>query len=281
MFFFRGCAGGDAATPRTLELLARCYDVIATTAPTLNLIPMLQSVGWDSDAVARGVPDATHLFTVAEGSSANPSYSNENQDMTKTMAEAIQSERASLNLPPLTTTEITGLPPPSQSRRDEGEDEKADAEDASYRFTKVSVGGTFDRIHAGHRLLLASASAVTAAPPRAAATTTALAPDLTAAAVPTIYVGVTGDELLVSKKYRDLVQPYETRAAAAAYPGRNRAFSRSDAVCSVSAAARSASDAVSLAPATSALCLASSSVSAEGAPGEARARGSNGRGPCA
>ena len=31
----------------------------------------------------------------------------------------------------------------------------------------------------------------------------------------TIYVGVTGDELLVSKQHRDLIQPYETRAAAA------------------------------------------------------------------
>ena len=73
------------------------------------------------------------------------------------------------------------------------------------------------------------------------------------------------------------------RAAAAAYPGRNRAFASSDAVCFVSAAARVAMDAVSRArePATSCLCSASSSVSAEGAPGDARACGSKGRGPCA
>ena len=44
----------------------------------------------------------------------------------------------------------------------------------------VAVGGTFDRLHAGHRLLLASAAACVAAGG-------------------TAYVGVTGDSLLVSK----------------------------------------------------------------------------------
>jgi hypothetical protein len=72
-------------------------------------------------------------------------------------------------------------------------------------------------MHAGHRLLLAAASAVTAPSPppdnnnESGATAAAAVPP-----VPTIYVGVTGDELLVSKKHRELIQPYETRAAAAA-----------------------------------------------------------------
>ena len=58
----------------------------------------------------------------------------------------------------------------------------------------MSVGGTFDRLHAGHRLLLAAAALVTAA--RAG----------------TLYVGVTGEALLANKSDKNKIQPYETRA---------------------------------------------------------------------
>ena len=61
------------------------------------------------------------------------------------------------------------------------------------------MGGTFDRMHAGHRLLLATASAVTRSRD-----------------APTVYVGVTGDVLLRNKRHRDLIEPYEARATAAA-----------------------------------------------------------------
>ena len=73
----------------------------------------------------------------------------------------------------------------------------ADAGDET--VDKTSVGGTFDRMHAGHRLLLATASAVTRSRD-----------------APTVYVGVTGDVLLRNKRHRDLIEPYEARAAAAA-----------------------------------------------------------------
>lgn len=58
----------------------------------------------------------------------------------------------------------------------------------------MAVGGTFDRLHAGHRLLLAAA---------AVATSTEL------------FVGVTGDKLLRNKSFRDLIESYETREQAA------------------------------------------------------------------
>ena len=61
-------------------------------------------------------------------------------------------------------------------------------------FAKVSVGGTFDRLHAGHRLLLAAAALVTDA--RSG----------------TLYVGVTGEALLANKSDKNKIQPYETRA---------------------------------------------------------------------
>lgn len=61
-------------------------------------------------------------------------------------------------------------------------------------FDQVAVGGTFDRLHAGHRLLLA-ASAL--------------------AAERRLFVGVTGEQLLASKRHAELLQPFPERAAAA------------------------------------------------------------------
>lgn len=61
-------------------------------------------------------------------------------------------------------------------------------------FKTVAVGGTFDRLHAGHRLLLAATAAV---------------------ATHRIFVGVTSNKLLSSKKNKELLEPYEAREAAA------------------------------------------------------------------
>ncbi|GIM16345.1 hypothetical protein Vretimale_18970 [Volvox reticuliferus] len=57
-------------------------------------------------------------------------------------------------------------------------------------FERVAVGGTFDRLHAGHELLLAATALV---------------------AKRSVFVGVTADALLANKSHRDLLQPYETR----------------------------------------------------------------------
>lgn len=63
-------------------------------------------------------------------------------------------------------------------------------------MVRVSVGGTFDRLHAGHRLLLAAAAR-------------------TVAPGGTLYVGVTSSELLANKKHSHLVEPYGNRAESA------------------------------------------------------------------
>ena len=259
VYFHGGCAGGVGATSQTLELLARCYDAIAFTAPTLNLVPLLQSVGWDNAAVVRAMvlPGATHLFTATpqlpppspspaaagrgdDGESALPlpPSSSPSPSQLSVIVGAIRRERAARNLPPLTTSETTfpaaaaiaqgggdntALTRLTSAREGGGDgvvnEESCSDDDAGcwslspIRFTKVSVGGTFDRMHAGHRLLLAAASAVTgASSSRAAAEPTPNVPD---APTLTIYVGVTGDALLSSKKHRNLIQTYETRAAAA------------------------------------------------------------------
>lgn len=66
--------------------------------------------------------------------------------------------------------------------------------DGPLQFKTVAVGGTFDRLHAGHRLLLAATALVT---------------------TERIFVGVTSDKLLVSKKNKELLEPYDFREAAA------------------------------------------------------------------
>lgn len=59
---------------------------------------------------------------------------------------------------------------------------------AALHYRQVAVGGTFDRLHAGHRLLLAAAAL--------------LASDF-------VYVGITSDALLANKEAKQLLQRYE------------------------------------------------------------------------
>jgi phosphopantetheine adenylyltransferase len=62
--------------------------------------------------------------------------------------------------------------------------------------TSVAVGGTFDHIHIGHKLLL---------------TGTILAAEPGSHSPRLITVGITGDELLVNKKYGNVVESWDTR----------------------------------------------------------------------
>lgn len=193
VYFRGGCAGGTT-TNATLELLTLCYDSIATTAPCLDVVPALQSVGWQPADVARAMPSETALYVAPSSASGVVGAG------AGVTIDAIRRSREELGLPPLVTTPVTiDVAAEARTRTDaKGRaSEGGGSEGTPLRFTKVSVGGTFDRMHAGHRLLLAAASAVAGAPPA------------------TIYLGVTGDELLVSKAHRDLIQTYETRANAA------------------------------------------------------------------
>lgn len=54
----------------------------------------------------------------------------------------------------------------------------------------AAVGGTFDYLHIGHQILLLYA---------------------VLAAKEAIYVGVTGEALLVNKKYKEMIQPLSYR----------------------------------------------------------------------
>ena len=79
--------------------------------------------------------------------------------------------------------------------RDASEDEAALFPDGSFAFDHLALGGTFDRLHSGHRLMLAVAAALTRG---------------------LLYLGITADALLHGKPYAALVQPAAARSAAAA-----------------------------------------------------------------
>jgi phosphopantetheine adenylyltransferase len=75
-----------------------------------------------------------------------------------------------------------------------------DANSASKRFNTVCLGGTFDHIHAGHKLLL-HASALRLALPR----------NRDASSPATLIIGVTGNELLKNKKYAEELESWSSR----------------------------------------------------------------------
>lgn len=61
----------------------------------------------------------------------------------------------------------------------------------------VAVGGTFDHLHIGHKLLLSM--------------TLFAADPLESGGPPSITIGITGDELLKNKKYAEVLQSWDTR----------------------------------------------------------------------
>ncbi|KAK1753409.1 hypothetical protein QBC47DRAFT_386315 [Echria macrotheca] len=64
----------------------------------------------------------------------------------------------------------------------------------------VCLGGTFDYLHPGHKLLLTAGALLLQVPRKGSSQNCRF------------IIGITGDELLRNKKYAELVQPWETRA---------------------------------------------------------------------
>ena len=83
--------------------------------------------------------------------------------------------------------------------------EDASAEDLSkaQKHTSVAVGGTFDHLHVGHKLLLTATALVLE--PYTTETSSSLQR--------TITIGITGDELLTKKRYAEQVESWERRQA--------------------------------------------------------------------
>ena len=164
-------------TDALLESLRDAYCAVAAAGPTADAVPLVPCAGWGRGAVA-ALPELTSVLDA--GGRAT--------EVMDALNAARPEELPRLRLeavgvvgppppppPPAARPPLPSTPPPP--------------------YTRVAVGGTFDRLHAGHRLLLA-ASAL-------------LARD-------SLFVGVTGDALLAGKAHKERLQPSATREAAAA-----------------------------------------------------------------
>jgi glycerol-3-phosphate cytidylyltransferase-like family protein len=203
----RGDWGDDELTLRFLTL---GFDAVAATAPRLDARFLLPCAGWDEAAVAALRDVDTELVShgypglseASADSNAGAAPRNASADSNagaaprralhhdanvvaveapaRAPASAVQALQAALRhalrLPLLQPGRLVlGRRPP---------------------YAAVVVAGTFDRLHAGHRLLLSSAA-------------------LVCAPGGTLFVGVTGDKLTARKRRHELLQPYAVREAAA------------------------------------------------------------------
>lgn len=190
------CQGPDSpasANAKILEDIADILKPVANIKPRLDVVPLLPFAGWSEGQVAK-LPDLRGVFL----------YSNHNKDDTSFLQSLAKLRDPTL--PPLQGLEVSPRQPDAAPPNTQGDGPcLAEGKHASVRvdaqphsslaFDHVAVGGTFDRLHVGHRLLLAATALI---------------------CTQQVYVGVTGDKLLEKKKHFELLEPYDQRAAAAA-----------------------------------------------------------------
>jgi phosphopantetheine adenylyltransferase len=175
----------NGLTPRLLDELRALFAAAAAASaagPTLDLVPLLPFAGWrGADSVA-ALPDARAVLSLRRSQGA-------------VLASELNARRQQEGAAALEALDW------EEEEEDDNGGGNATAAPSSppsspplLSFPDVAVGGTFDRLHAGHRLLLAA---------------TALA------ARERVFAGVTADALLAGKARRELLQPYAERAAAA------------------------------------------------------------------
>ncbi|KAF3480894.1 pantetheine-phosphate adenylyltransferase family protein [Arthroderma uncinatum] len=98
-------------------------------------------------------------------------------------------------------TDIRKLPGPGGDEQPEGLLLDYDASQLAVPHYSVAVGGTFDHLHAGHKLLLtATVLALDTCSPQPARSCGRV-----------VTIGITGDELLVNKKYAEFLESWEER----------------------------------------------------------------------
>lgn len=166
-----GGSAGSAVNDDVLQELSVLFDCIVDE-PTLDLIPLHPAAGWNLASAAK----LDDVAGVVEGM------------LSKELCVAREQEGKQPWIEIKATGPCATGNPVDASRPPSGNP----AGSLSYPCT--AVGGTFDHLHAGHRLLLAAAALVTSK---------------------TVYVGIAGEKLLASKKNADLLEPFEKRSATA------------------------------------------------------------------
>lgn len=155
LVFFRG-QRVSAMRDEALRVLTALYEAVAAVDPRWEVVPLFEFCGWSRQTIVE-------RFNVDSFEEVRPECDQ----------RELSPEWKSRLLPLCTVEpEVEGCST-SYSPMDE-----------------VCVGGTFDRLHAGHRLLLSATVAV---------------------CDKTIFVGITADVLLAKKKNRELLEPYGVR----------------------------------------------------------------------
>ncbi|CAD7698077.1 unnamed protein product [Ostreobium quekettii] len=162
-------------TELALRCLAAWYDVVARVEPRLDVVPLFHEAGWTEEKVAILEGLGTICASVDEKETAQHSV------------QTMNAVREARDLAPL---ELTIL------QANGAEEREGQSWDKGYwqTFERVAMGGTFDRLHAGHRLLLAATALVCSGH---------------------AFVGVTVDKMLHHKQHADLLEPFATRSGAA------------------------------------------------------------------
>ena len=161
------------STPPTntlLEALRAAYSAVAAAAPTRDVVPLVPCAGW-SDAAVATLPG---VACVVSGDSDCATSAAAKAATWGVPVVVVPVGAPPPSLPPPARPPLPPSPPPP--------------------YDRVAVGGTFDRLHAGHRLLLATSALVGARE---------------------LFIGVTAAALLNSKAHAGLLQPYATREHAA------------------------------------------------------------------
>ncbi|KAK9826253.1 hypothetical protein WJX74_002860 [Apatococcus lobatus] len=170
------CGESGSLLELNLTQLARCYDVAARHKPQVNMVPLVPTAGWTIGKVA--------------------SLENLQYVLAPALHHQLSFHTAMTSARPAELRPITLQKLPSNCPREKAsslESQAAVTEEGGQtpmRYEHVAVGGTFDRLHAGHRILLAAAALTSLAH---------------------LYIGITSDKLLQNKEHHDLLESYEQR----------------------------------------------------------------------
>ena len=150
-------AAAQRPTDAVLRALARVFDAAADAdRPCLDVVPLFACAGWRVHAGAADADGATLGSDVAllDGIDAMIGARGD------AWARAANARRADAGLSAAPLVAVTPAPRGVRARADAEEGTASADVGPPLEFLEAAVGGTFDRLHAGHRLLLAASALV-------------------------------------------------------------------------------------------------------------------------
>lgn len=154
----QGPAASQPPTLATLDALVHCFEAAAVVKPRLDVVPLFPSLGWTPETVSeinidRIIASSSEDTTTQLAFSEEINQFRESRSLPKVEIATIKSSKAQPSSLSTSTATNEGSPPKCESR-------VIGDWNGPLVFNTVAVGGTFDRLHAGHRLLLAATALV-------------------------------------------------------------------------------------------------------------------------